>query len=149
MDESAERFAQVYDEHVGTVYGFFAYRLGSREDAEYLTRQTFEHALEAWDGFDAGLVSPSAWLLTIARNLLGVHGGTAEPSVEGVGADPQLEAAVARLNDREREVLALRFGADLSGAEIGGLTGLGVTDVQRITSLSLRRLQGEVASPAR
>jgi len=35
-------FDEIYEEHVWRVYGFIAYRVRSREDAEDLTSQTFE-----------------------------------------------------------------------------------------------------------
>ncbi len=44
----ARDFSAVYDEHVWQVYGFFAYRLRTRADAEDLTQQTFERALKSW-----------------------------------------------------------------------------------------------------
>ena len=40
-------FDETYEAHVWRVYGFIAYRVGSREDAEDLTSQTFERALRA------------------------------------------------------------------------------------------------------
>lgn len=170
MNESAERFARLYDEHIWTVYGFFGYRLGSREDAEDLTQQTFERALKAWERFDERRAGPATWLMSIARNLLIDHhradrSDRVEPIGEeglrpehqpagedpghSVGLDPELETALSRLNDREREVLALRFGADLTGPEIAGMTGLSVANVQQILSRSLRRLRGELDTAAR
>ncbi|MEZ5062902.1 MAG: sigma-70 family RNA polymerase sigma factor [Solirubrobacterales bacterium] len=169
MDESAERFARLYDEHIWTVYGFFGYRLGSREDAEDLTQQTFERALRAWGRFDERRAGPATWLLSIARNLLIDHHRADrsdriepigeeglrpeyEPAVEdrgqGVGLDPDLERALNGLNDREREILALRFGGDLTGPEIAGLTGLTVANVQQILSRCLRRLRAELDTAA-
>ncbi len=40
-------FGKVYDDEVWSVYGFFAYRVRSRDDAEDLTQRTFERALRA------------------------------------------------------------------------------------------------------
>lgn len=165
MNEPVEQFARLYDEHVWTVYGFFGYRLSSREDAEDLTQRTFERALKAWGRFDESRAGPATWLLAIARNLLIDHyradpsdrlepigdGGlpaNLEPAGEGpegmLGLDPELEIALNRLNDRERELLALRFGADLSGPEIAGLTGLTLANVQQILSRTLRSLRSEL-----
>ncbi len=147
------------------MYGFFAYRLNSRDDAQDLTQQCFERALRAWDRFDPGRAAVSTWLLTIARNLLIDHyraqpPGTAAsvpidevnpsalPTVEGIGADlglePKLAAALAGLADRDRELLALRYGGDLTGPEIAELTGLTLANVQQIISRSLRRLRAEL-----
>jgi DNA-directed RNA polymerase specialized sigma24 family protein len=45
-------FAELYDEHVYAVYGFVAYRVRSREEAEDLTQLTFERAVRAWSRYD-------------------------------------------------------------------------------------------------
>ncbi|MGO9899335.1 MAG: RNA polymerase sigma factor [Solirubrobacteraceae bacterium] len=169
-------FAGIYDEHIWRVYGFFAYWVRSRQDAEDLTQQTFERALGAWDRYDESRSSVSTWLLVIARNLLIDHmraskssryqqvdvaaleSIAASPDRPGLGLDPELERALAELSTREREMIALRFGGDLSGREIAQLTGLSLANVQQILSRALRRmhasldgseLQAEAAAPAR
>lgn len=149
-------FASAYDEHVWTVYGFIAYRVGSRDDAEDLTQQTFERALKAWSRFDPAKASMATWLLTIARNLVIDHYrarrehaeldelGDAEPRSRAsydLGLDAGLAAALASLNPRDREVVALRYGGDLTGPEIAELTQLSLANVQQILSRSLRRLR--------
>lgn len=153
-------FAKVYDEQVRRVYGFFAYRLSSRADAEDLTQATFERALRAWHRYDERRGSAAAWLLAIARNLLVDHtrrvGVTTHleaadearleaiisaPARHSLGLDPDLERALDELGARERELIALRFGGDLSGAEIAALTGLSLANVQQILSRSLRRMR--------
>jgi RNA polymerase sigma-70 factor (ECF subfamily) len=69
----ARDFSAVYDEHVWQVYGFFAYRMRTRADAEDLTQQTFERALKAWPRYDPSKASVGTWLIVIARNLLVDH----------------------------------------------------------------------------
>ena len=54
---------------------------------------------------------------------------------------PDLDRALAELSERDREVIALRFGGDLTGPEIAELTGLSLANVQQITSRSLRKLR--------
>jgi RNA polymerase sigma-70 factor, ECF subfamily len=155
-------FTSVYDTQVGRVYGFFAYVLSSRADAEDLTQQTFERALRAWSRYDEERASASTWLLAIARNLLidhlraagtaptqsvdgaGLDGIAAAPDRPSVGLDPELERALAQLGPRERELIALRFGGDLTGPEIGQLTGLSAANVQQILSRSLRRMRASL-----
>ena len=133
MPPQPDEFAQVYDEHVWDVYGFFGYRVGSREEAEDLTQQTFERALRAWRRFDPRRARAKTWLLAIAHNLLVDHYRRGqrvreEPLAdertvedhrgENPGADarlglsPELDVALSALSDRERELIALRFGAD-------------------------------------
>jgi RNA polymerase sigma-70 factor (ECF subfamily) len=165
--EDAERFAGLYEEHVWSVYGFFGYRLRSRELAEDLTQRTFENALKSWHRFDEERGSFGTWLIAIARNLLVDHyrrGGSTEEismaddalpeprepaSLEArLGLSPELEQALGALGERERELIALRFGGDLTGPEIAELTGLTVANVQQILSRALRRLRGELEPPA-
>lgn len=154
----------IYDEHVWRLYGFFAYRLGSREDAEDLTQQVFERAVKALDRYDDQRASVGTWLMSIANNLLTDHfrRGGARPSVatdpvvlnEMVGAteafvdlglDADLAGALARLNERERELLALRYGAEMTGPEIAELKDLSLANVQQILSRALRSLRAELA----
>lgn len=157
-----EDFATVYDDEVWSVYGFFAYRLPSVADAEDLTQRTFERALRAWGRFDPERAPVRAWLLTIARNLLIDHYRAdvwgRQQSIEEVpegqlgselpepnlGIDADLAEALATLTPRDREIIALRFGGDLTGPEIADLTGLGLANIQQILSRSLRRLRREL-----
>jgi RNA polymerase sigma-70 factor (ECF subfamily) len=160
-------FAAVYEEEMSGVYAFFVYRTGSVPDAEDLTQRTFERALRAWERFDPGRSSARTWLLTIGRNLLIDHyRATAYPRphpldqidevslgsehVEpDLGIDPVLADALATLSARDREIIALRFGADLAGPEIAVLTGLQLGNVQQILSRSLRRLRQLLDVPTR
>ncbi len=152
-------FATAYDEEVWNVYGYLAYRLPSAADAEDLTQRTFERALRAWGRYDPARAPLRVWLLTIARNLLIDHYRAdvwrREQAIEEVpegalgsempqpdlGIDPELASALAHLTHRDREVVALRFGGDLSGSEIAEITGLSLANVQQIISRSLRRLR--------
>lgn len=160
-------FADAYDEQVWNVFGFFAYRVASRGDAEDLTQQTFERALRAWPRFDPERAPLGVWLTSIARNLLVDHyrrNGAAprqepldavpeeqlgsELPAPDLGIDPALAEALATLSPRDREVVALRFGADLTGPEIATASGLSLANVQQILSRSLRRLRAELEEPA-
>lgn len=149
-------FAEIYDACVWDVYGFVAYRVGDRADAEDLTQQTFERALRAWPRFDPVRAAPKTWLLAIARNIVIDHYrarraeepldelGRDEPyadAAETLGLDPDLATALAQLSPRDREVVALRFGGDLTGPEIADELGLSLANVQQILSRSLRRLR--------
>ena len=71
----------------------------------------------------------------------GVDEIAAVPDRPSIGLDPELERALAQLGPRERELIALRFGGDLTGSEIAQLTGLTAANVQQILSRSLRRMR--------
>jgi RNA polymerase sigma factor (sigma-70 family) len=155
--------ARLYEENVWRVYGFLAYRLEDRGAAEDLTQLTFERAMRAYGRFDPRRASESTWLLAIARNALIDHRRrgsrvSSEPLDEGlllsvpgpedaVTAGADLRDALAALPERDREVVALRYGGEMSGAEIAELLELSVANVHQILSRSLRKLR-EALTPA-
>jgi RNA polymerase sigma-70 factor (ECF subfamily) len=157
MNRSEASFARVYSDHVWRVYGFFAYRLRDRGTAEDLTQATFERALRAWSRFDPRRGSEATWLITIARNLLIDHlrrdrsdrlapiDEDLLPTVAGPEerstTSAELLGALWQLSDRDREVVALRYGGDLTGPEIASMLGLSLANVQQILSRSLRKLR--------
>jgi RNA polymerase sigma factor (sigma-70 family) len=152
---------RVYREHVGAVYAFFAYSV-SRPSAEDLTSTTFERVLRSWASYDSARGSERTWILTIARNLLvdhfrrsshrdglstDEHPGLLDRLVEPddeigrvLDAD-ELRAWLRPLGSREREILALRYAADLPAADIAAIMGLSGANVHQILSRSLRRLR--------
>jgi RNA polymerase sigma-70 factor (ECF subfamily) len=172
MNRAQSDFARVYDEHVWPIYGFLAYRVGDHHVAEDLTQATFERALRHWSHFDRRRSSERTWLLSIARNLSIDHHRQGRrrlseefdelqaPTVPGpeerVGTAAELTDALGSLSERDREVVALRYGADLTGPEIASVLGLTLANVQQILSRSLRKLRdllehptGSVLEPSR
>jgi RNA polymerase sigma factor (sigma-70 family) len=164
MNRAQSDFARVYNEHVWPIYGFLAYRVGDHHLAEDLTQATFERALRNWSHFDPRRSSERTWLLTIARNLSIDHHRRSSrrpseefdeleaPTVPGpeerIGTAVQLSDALTKLSDRDREVIALRYGADLTGPEIASMLGLTLSNVQQILSRSLRKLRELLEKPA-
>lgn len=151
----------MYRENAAAVYAFLAYAV-TRETAEDLTATTFERALRSLHRYDESRASERTWLLAIARNALTDHfrrerhrkttSTDAHPQLLDelvTGEDPAdrvvtvetLVEWLERLGDREREVLALRFGADLSAREVSRLTEISEANVHQITSRALRRLR--------
>jgi RNA polymerase sigma-70 factor (ECF subfamily) len=121
------------------VYAFVAYRVGDGPDAEDVTSDVFERAVRYRDTYSRSKGEPVAWLIGIARTCIAdlyAHGAH-RPATEELDADlPEpaetsveedtaerlaLRQALERLDERERELLALRYGADLSVRQIGRL----------------------------
>ena len=140
------------------MYAFFAYSVGASA-AEDLTSATFERVVRSWHRFDPERGSERTWILAIARNQCrSVRQRPLPAQVEAVPvlADcrlPDAQASEGRLSveqlkewlrplgAREREIIALRYGADLEGVEIARMLDLTPANVHQILSRSLRRLR--------
>jgi RNA polymerase sigma-70 factor (ECF subfamily) len=146
-----EVFGELYTRHFTVVYRYVAGRLGP-DVADDLAADTFLVAFRRRATFDAsrGMVRP--WLFGIATNLVARHHRTesrwyaalaragADPlaAVSGTGWDedliadrvsasrvrPALTAALARLPDRDRDVLLLTAIGGLSYAEVAFALGI-------------------------
>jgi RNA polymerase sigma-70 factor (ECF subfamily) len=58
-----------------------------------------------------------------------------------------LQAAVAELDPRDRELIALRYGADLSARQIAELLELKTNAVEVALHRALRKLREQLAAP--
>lgn len=135
------------------VYAYAAYRLGDGPEAEDVTGETFERALRYRDSFDPRRGDPASWLIGIARRCIADAAlrrelPTDEPperAIEGHedGAVRRIElrAAVAQLDERERELVALRYGADLTARQIGELLEMRTNAVEVALHRALAKLR--------
>src|SRR2546421_235072 len=137
------------------VYAYVAYRIGDGPDAEDVTSDVFERALRYRKSYDATLGAPLPWLLGIARRCIDDLGRRMPPTFEleederaapgDVASEAiqrlSLSAAVRRLDDRSRDLLALRFGADLTARQIGEVLGLQTNAVEVALHTTLARLR--------
>jgi len=121
---------------VRRVYSYTAYRLGDGPDAEDATQQTFERALRYRETYDADKGEPVAWLLGIARRCVDdvakarpTHAEIDTEMPDAGDLEPQaigrldLRQAVLSLDERSRELIALRYGADLTARQIAEILG--------------------------
>jgi RNA polymerase sigma factor (sigma-70 family) len=140
------------------VYSYVAYRIGDGPDAEDVTSEVFERALRYRGSYDESRGEPLNWLLGIARRCVEDARSartTASPmepsetaSAEDVGGGVvqrmALAAAIARLDDRGRDLVALRYGADLTARQIGQILGLRTNAVEVALHRTLTRLRGDL-----
>ncbi len=139
----------VYREEMPRIYNFFRYRVGDGPGAEDLTSVTFEKAWRARNRYRKDRASVATWLFAIARNVATDHfrEDRREVPLEEAGdlgaASPEapllqradfrrLSALLADLPERDRELLALKYGAGATNRAIAKLTGLGESNVGTI-----------------
>lgn len=149
-----------------SVYAYVAYRIGPGPDAEDATSEVFARALRYRSKFDSTRGTPIAWLTGIARRVLAERVTQNPPTVADVpdSAAPgaleddsvnrlTMQTAVATLGERDRELVALRYGADLTATQIGELLELSPNAVEVALHRALSRLrvqlQPEVAPELR
>ena len=130
----AQAFGALYDRYVQRVYRYCYYRTSSAPDAEDLTAQVFLAALEALpryrqDGHFA------AWLFSIARRKVAdfhrrkPHAALEESILPPIHTDLAMDVETSQRRDRllklvqalaeeERELIHLRYVAELSFAEM-------------------------------
>ena len=165
-DDSAEHSAvdwrAVYEEQLPRVYNFFRYRLGIDDDAaaQDLTASTFEKAWRARKQYQHNLAAFSTWLFTIARNAAVDHYRARAPvvpldeaaMVAAASATPEAQTALrsdaARLavllrtlSDRDRDLIALKYGAEMSNRDIAQATGLSESNVGTILHRAVQALR--------
>jgi RNA polymerase sigma factor (sigma-70 family) len=137
-----EGFAELYERAFPRVYAYVASLLRDRAAAEDVTAQAFERAYRKRRSYRAGRGTMEAWLFGIARNaaldelrrrrrragLEGQHEDTGAPSLEDHAElalrRETVRAALASLDGRERDLIALKFAGGLSNAEIGRILGM-------------------------
>jgi RNA polymerase sigma-70 factor, ECF subfamily len=136
------------------VYAYVAYRVGDGPDAEDLTSETFERALRYKKSYDPTKGEPVQWLLGIAKRCIDGRGPrlelASEWADEAAPGDVEEEAirrlsvsrAVATLDERDRELIALRYGADLTARQIAELLGARTNAIEVALHRALGRLRG-------
>ena len=141
-DDASAAFESLYRSSRDDVFAYAAGLLRDASAAEEVTASAFERAFRRRRGFDPTRGTARAWLFGIARNAAldelrrrrrqgELVGEPADPAARA-GADEAeasmrraaLAAALARLRPRERELVALKFFAGLSNAEIASVIGV-------------------------
>jgi RNA polymerase sigma-70 factor, ECF subfamily len=132
-----ETISRLYETYHLSVFRFLFYRVGDRAAAEDLTSEVFLRMLRFISGFNPPSASFQAWLFQIARNLaidhhrrmsvrdhlplkenLVEHGEQIDKTVERSLTNESLQAALAKLNDDQRDVILMRFIAGMPIAEV-------------------------------
>jgi RNA polymerase sigma factor (sigma-70 family) len=154
-------FQRFLDAHSEDVLRYLVASVG-RHDADDAFQETFLSALRAYPRLPAGS-NLRGWVLTIAqRKAIDVHrarGRNPVPVAEihdGAQRSPSPPLAnqgdhwerVRALPARQREVLTLRYAADLTHAEIASALGCTEEAARRAAADGLKNLRKEIADVA-
>ncbi len=140
-------FEDLYRNTFPRVYAYVASMLRDRSAAEDVTAAAFERAYRKRSGFSARRGSPEAWVFGIARNAAldelrkrkrRAKLETEPADVWAPGPDEEAErlirreevrAALAALDPRDRDLVALKFAGGLSNGEIAGVLRISESNV--------------------
>jgi RNA polymerase sigma-70 factor (ECF subfamily) len=150
---------EIYEETLPRIFHFFCYKIGDPDIAEELTAITFEKAWSSRNNYRKDLSDVFGWLLGIARHVAGdfFRKPIREVSLDNipeisdyVALDKDLQRqwdferiskALIKLTLRERELVAYKYGAELTNREIAKLTGLSESNVGTILYRTIKRLR--------
>lgn len=152
----------VYRAQMPRVYNFFRYRTGDDLVAQDLTAITFERAWRSRERYCQELGRVESWLFAIARNVakdyfqqysrqpLSIEVAAEITTPDTLAEDTylqqefeQLQKRLAELPARDQELIALKYGADLTNRAIAQLTGLSETNVSTLLYRLIRKLRSE------
>jgi len=153
---------QLYEENFDRIYRYIVLKIGDRTEAEDMTQQVFLNALKSISSYKWKGMPFSSWLYRIAHNQVVdyLRKKSKRPTVPldesiSVGAEDPERAAVKKLEVEElsratkkltklqQEVISLRFGGELSVAEVARAMGKSegaVKALQHSAIVALRRV---------
>ena len=174
--ETSERPAphllgELYHTHYEKLAHYFAVRIGNPVEAQDLASEVFLRALQAFDRFQWRNVPIEAWLFKIAHNLVVDHRrklkgrrtlpleveeaaleapSPIEEQVEKQEELQELQRGIHRLTQAQQQVLALRFGAEMTSEEAGRAMGKkagAIREFQSSAIKALRKSMGHLTKP--
>lgn len=164
MDEFSERYRQFFPRVFAYIYG----RVHNVHVSEDLAADVFERAFQKADSL-RNEEAFSTWLFTIARNVVISHGRkqgretimdpdvlkAIAPGRESVEGDILMREELTAISQllrtcpqREQDIIALKFDAELANAQIAQIMGLSEPNVRVILFRTLRKLR-EMMTAAR
>ena len=156
-----EDWDALYADQLPRVYNFFRFRVGDGAVAEDLTSRTFEKAWIARHRYSRDLSKFSTWLFTIARHVAVDHyrarrndapleaaahvaGGESPEAISERRSDfDRLSRLMRALPERERELIALKYGAELTNRAIAKAMHLTESNVGTILHRTIQALRAD------
>lgn len=162
-----EAFRRLFSELHPLVASFVGRRIRQPQDAEDLVSRVFHRLLERLGDFDPSRGSVVTFVLTLARNAVIDHLRTSHPSapLDGLAgilaADEtgaldsllereeaeRLRELIASLDEKDRDLVVLRYGDGLSYREIAALASIGEDAARQRISRALRELKERARRP--
>lgn len=161
------QFTDIYETYYKRIFNYISYRVSSTHTAEDLTSVVFEKILNKLSTYSNQKAPFEVWMFAIARNAVNDHHRrqkkrqwfSLDVMKELISSrkDPEnlflneersdkLVTALNKLNERERNLVALKFGACLRNTEVAEITGLTESNIGVILYRAMKKLKTELGS---
>ncbi len=159
----SKTFEDVYAIHAGSIYRFCLSQVGDGQVAADLTHDTFIKAFEAYERVRPDAATIRTWLVRIARNCcIDFHRqhnrwrrllerlqrssipGDVETVVHNRSELARVNAAIAKLRPRERDLVGLRVAGGLSFRQIAEVMGISEQVAKVATHRALVKLRTQL-----
>ncbi len=154
--------AELYETRFERVARYIMVRIGNMDEAQDLASETFVRALRSVESYKETGAPMEAWIFKIAHNIVvdylrkkgsrpravpmdetGDIAGKESPdeAAEQREEVQELRKAMEQLSDSQRQVLALRFTAELTSEEAGQVIGKKPGAVREMQSAAIKKLR--------
>ena len=155
-------FSELYDKYFTRIHKYACYRAAAPQEADELTALIFEKLFKKYNGFDGSRANIEVWIFTLARNVVNDYyrwhkvraffsiaeqeETLALPDTTSAAAEKDEErAALARaltkLEQRERDLLGLKYSQGFNNRQIAAVTGLSESNTGVILMRAVNKLR--------
>ncbi|MEI2702685.1 MAG: RNA polymerase sigma factor [Baekduia sp.] len=156
--QATARFDALYRDAASDLFAYVVTIVRDRQAAEDVTHAAFEKAYRKQRSYKEKKGSERAWLFGIARNAAldelrrrkrtaSLHGEPPDPELPEPDEDDAavrrsaVRAAIAELDPRDRELIALKYYAGLSNEEIARVLGVSPSNAGTRLHRAINRLR--------
>ena len=154
-------FSDFYDDNYQKVVGYINRKIGNLHDAEDMASDIFVYCYAHYDDYDPAKSSPTTWLYLIVNSRIKNHYRDTKTYVDletivGVMSDDSidmdaaiylqqlrklLEKALAKLPERQRQIVTMRYFEEKTNSEIAEALGMTQVNVRVQLSRALDTLE--------
>ncbi len=147
----------IYRDYHSKVLGYIRSKINNLQDAEDLAADVFVKVYEKYDSFDDTKASVSTWIFTITRNAVIDYFRTSkdyDEVPETIAADTSVEdevcnndmldslaKALRNLDERERDIIVMRYYEGVSLKDIADKMGISYAYVRVLQNKALQALR--------
>jgi RNA polymerase sigma-70 factor (ECF subfamily) len=158
-------FGELYERYYTRIYRYCFHRVGTVADAEDLTALVFMKALEALPSYQSRRGGFAPWIFRITRNAVIDYyrrrrqhaplervdweaSGTGDPATDVLAVERRqdLQRQVRALSEEQREVILMRYAADLTFPEIAAVLNKNEPAIRMLLHRGLRKLKSVIDS---